>query len=100
MKNIINNSRMQSFYPCGLEIPQDKIFASARNLGLSLMSALTSMPTECLQLNRSEISIGLGCFGLVGLNCADYHDGDEIEFLDEDTDWGLSSTIRYKLYDS
>ena len=100
MKNIINNYRMQPFYPCGLEIPQDKIFASARNLGLSLMSALTGMPTECLQLNRSEISIGLGCFGLIGLNCADYHDGDEIEFLDEDTDWELSSTIRYKLYDS
>ena len=100
MKNIINNYRMQPFYPCGLQIPQDKIFASARNLGLSLMSALTGTPTEYLQLNRAEISIGLGCFGLIGLNCTDYNQGDNIEFIDEDTDWGLTSLISYELYNN
>ena len=104
MKNIISNRRREIFYPCGLEIPQDQIFASARNLALSLMSALTGTPTEYLLINKAEISIGLGCFSLIGLNGPDHIEGDEendIEFIDEDyedsADWGLSSIIRYKL---
>ena len=94
-----------SFYPCGLKISDNEIFASARNLGLSLMGALTGNATEDVQINRAEISIGLGCFGLVGINSADYKDGADyidhksIEMLDENEGWGLCSSIRYNLLD-
>lgn len=98
MKNIVNKYRMQTFYPCGLKIPADQVFASARNLGLTLMGALTGMPTESLELNTTEISIGLGCFGLIGLNCPDYDAGGEIELLDENDGWTLFSCVNYKLY--
>ncbi len=99
MENIIGKRRRTTFYPCGLTIPEERIFDSARNLGLSLMAALTGIPTEDVQLNRSEISIGLGCFGLVGINCADYNEGDDVSLVDETTDWSLLSTIRYTLND-
>ncbi len=98
MKNIVEKYRMQPFYPCGLKIPADQVFASERNLGLSLMGALTGMPTESLQLNTAEISIGLGCFGLISLNHAGYDDGCEIEYLDENDGWSLLSCIGYELY--
>ena len=98
MKNIVEKYRIQPFYPCGLKIPADQVFASERNLGLSLMGALTGMPTESLQLNTAEISIGLGCFGLISLNHAGYDDGCEIEYLDENDGWSLLSCIGYELY--
>ena len=98
MKNIVNKYRMQTFYPCGLKISGEQIFASARNLGLSLMGALTGMPTESIEINTTEISIGLGCFGLIGLNCPEYDVGDEIELLDENDGWTLLSSVRYTLY--
>ena len=102
MKNTIaiNKNRVAAFYPCGLRIPQDQIFASARNLGLSLMGALTGIPTEYLQINRSEISIGLGCFGLVYISCLTYEEGCSVEALDEDDSWLLTSNIGYELYDN
>lgn len=98
MKNINKNGHA-AFYPCGLTIESDRIFASARNLGLSLMGALTGNPTETVEINRADISVGLGCFGLVGINCADYQDGDCLDDLDVDSDWSISSCIRYKLFD-
>ena len=87
------------FYPCGLQIPTNAIFDSERNLGLSLMSALTGIPTECLEFNKTEISIGLGCFGLIGISAGE---GDEdcktpVEEYDETRGWDLLSVVSYTL---
>lgn len=99
MNNINNKRREAAFYPCGLEIPKDKIFDSPRNLGLSLMAALTGIPTEDLEINRGYVAIGLGCIGLIGINHGWYERGDDVAELDENDDWGLLGAINFELDD-
>ena len=89
--------------PVGLRVgkvrlEKEDIFKSARNLGLNLMSALTGRAIEDVQVNRSMVSCGIGCFGWISLNCCDLEEGDTIDDVDDDEGWGLTSSIRYHLY--
>lgn len=86
-----------AFYPCGLEIPESEIFKSPRNLGISLMGALSGVPSEDVEINRTAMSIGLGCFGLVSVNNAWYEDNDDFDIIDDEDDWTITSTVRFAI---
>jgi len=90
-------SENAAFYPCGLEIPESDIFKSKRNLGISLLGALTGTPSEDVEINRTAVSIGLGSFSLIAVGNSDYDDNDDFNLIDEDEDWGLNSSVRFSV---
>ena len=105
MKNIVRRKRDTAFFPVGFEIPEDEIFESPRNLAFALMSALTGNPIECLHVNGTEMTIGLGCFSRIGMMFPDQVEGNDIETMTEmaecvgrNDSWWLNTTIRYDLY--
>lgn len=84
-----------SFYPCWLEVPEREIFDSNRNLGIALCSALTGTPCEDVELNRTAVSIGLGCFSLISVGYDGCDDDINPGLIDPNEDWSLNSTVVF-----
>lgn len=86
-----------AFYPCGLEIPESEIFKSPRNLGIALLGALTGTPSEDVEINRTAVSVGLGCFSLIAVGHSMYEEKDDIDLFEDDEYWGLNSSIQFSI---
>lgn len=97
MKNKNNKSRNPVFIPYGLEIPKSEIFDSVRNLGVAIVGALTGTPPEDVKINAANISIGLGCFSLIGVAISDEYEGPESIDLCDFDDCHIYSSVRYSV---
>lgn len=90
-------TELLGFPPCGLEIPEEKIFDSNQALAVSLCAALTGTECRNVVINQHSISVGLGCFTRLALFNDEYDHEEGLASVGPNSTWWLSSQVGFSV---